>query len=146
MTAKQFLSKGRWLDREINSLIKTRDETKDKLTRITQNYDGDVAQSSKDPHKFDKLVELEDQIDRMIDELIAQKMILLNAIEKLEDGRERMILKIYYVDISKKADLNDPYYTKPISWEQVAVSCNLSWRHIMRLRKSAYKHIEEIIS
>lgn len=132
MTAKQFLSKGRWLDREINSLIKTRDETKDKLTHITQNYESDGAQSTKDPHKFDKLVELEDQINRMIDELVDQKMILLNALAKLEDGRERMILKLYYVDM--------------LTWEKVAVSCDLSWRHIMRLRKSAYKHIEEIIA
>ena len=53
MTAKQILSKGRGIDREINALIRTRDETKDRLTHITQNYDGDGAQSTKDPHKFD---------------------------------------------------------------------------------------------
>lgn len=131
MTAKQILSKGRWLDREINSLIKTRDETKDRLTHITQNYDGDGAQSTKDPHKFDKLVELEDQINGMIDDLVDQKMLSLNLISHLDDSRERMILKLYYVDF--------------LSWEQTAVSANLSWTHTMRLRKSALAKLDRFI-
>lgn len=131
MTAKQILSKGRWLDREINSLIKTRDETKDRLTHITQNYDGDGAQSTKDPHKFDKLVELEDQINGMIDDLVDQKMLSLNLISHLDDSRERMILKLYYVDF--------------LSWEQVAVSANLSWTHTMRLRKSALSKLDRFV-
>lgn len=131
MTAKQILSKGRWLDREINSLIKTRDETKDRLTHITQNYEADGSQSTKDPHKFDKLVELEDQINRMIDDLVDQKMLSLDLISHLDDSRERMILKLYYVDF--------------LSWEQVAVSANLSWTHTMRLRKSALKNLDVFV-
>lgn len=131
MTAKQILAKGRGIDREINALIRTRDETKDRLTHITQNYDGDGAQSTKDPHKFDKLVELEDQINRMIDDLVDQKMLSLNLISHLDDSRERMILKLYYVDF--------------LSWEQVAVSANLSWTHTMRLRKSALSKLDRFV-
>lgn len=131
MTAKQILSKGRWLDREINSLIKTRDETKDRLTHITQNYEADGSQSTKDPHKFDKLVELEDQINPMIDDLVDQKMLSLDLISHLDDSRERMILKMYYVDM--------------MTWEQIAVAANLSWTHTMRLRKSALKNLDVFI-
>lgn len=131
MTAKQILAKGRGIDREINALIRTRDETKDRLTNITQSYDGDGAQSTKDPHKFDKLVELEDQINRMIDDLVDQKMLSLNVISHLDDARERMILKMYYVDM--------------MTWEQIAVAANLSWTHTMRLRKSALKNLDVFI-
>lgn len=131
MTAKQILAKGRGIDREINALIRTRDETKDRLTHITQSYDGDGAQSTKDPHKFDKLVELEDQINQMIDDLVDQKMLSLNLISHLDDSRERMILKLYYVDF--------------LSWEQVAVSANLSWTHTMRLRKSALAKLDRFV-
>lgn len=50
---------------EINRLIRRRNEVYDRLTHMTQNYAGDAAQASKDPHKFDELADLDDQIDRL---------------------------------------------------------------------------------
>ena len=132
MTAKQFLSRGRWIEREITSLIRTRDETRDRLTHITQNYDGDGAQSTKDPHKFDALVELEYKLDERIDELCAVKTEILDAIGKLEDSRERLALQLYYIDMK--------------SWEQVAVELHYSWRQTMYIRKQAIKNVEAIIA
>ena len=131
MTAKQFLSRGRWIEREIQSLMKTRDETKDRLTSITQNYDSDGAQSSKDPHKFDALVELEDKIDRKIGELYQVKNEIFDVIEQLQDSRERIALRVYYIDMK--------------SWEQVAVDLNYTWRQTMRIRKTALERVEQII-
>ena len=127
MTAKQFLSRGRWIEREIRSLIRTRDETRDRLTHITQNYDGDGAQTTKDPHKFDALVELEYKLDERIDELCAVKTEILDAIGKLEDSRERLALQLYYIDMK--------------SWEQVAVELHYSWRQTMYIRKQAINNI-----
>ena len=127
MNAKQFLSRGRWIEREITSLIRTRDETRDRLTHITQNYDGDGAQSTKDPHKFDALVELEYKLDERIDELCAVKTEILDAIGKLEDSRERLALQLYYIDMK--------------SWEQVAVELHYSWRQTMYIRKQAINNI-----
>ena len=127
MTAKQFLSRGRWIEREITSLIRTRDETRDRLTHITQSYDGDGAQSTKDPHKFDALVELEYKLDERIDELCAVKTEILDAIGKLEDSRERLALQLYYIDMK--------------SWEQVCVELHYSWRQTMYIRKQAINNI-----
>lgn len=127
MTAKQFLSRGRWIEREITSLIRTRDETRDRLTHITQSYDGDGAQTTKDPHKFDALVELEYKLDERIDELCAVKTEILDAIGKLEDSRERLALQLYYIDMK--------------SWEQVAVELHYSWRQTMYIRKQAINNI-----
>lgn len=132
MTAKQFLSRGRWIEREITSLIRTRDETRDRLTHITQNYDGDGAQTTKDPHKFDSLVELEDKIDELIDRLYATKTEILGVIDRLEDRREFLALKVYYIDMK--------------TWEEVAVEMNYTWRQTMRIRKAALLHVEEIMS
>ena len=111
--------------------MKTRDETKDRLTSITQNYDSDGAQSSKDPHKFDALVELEDRIDRKIDELYQVKNEIFDVIEQLQDSRERIALRVYYIDMK--------------SWEQVAVDLNYTWRQTMRIRKTALERVEQII-
>lgn len=132
MNAKQFLSRGRWIEREITALMRTRDETRDRLTHITQNYDSDGAQSTKDPHKFDALIELEYRLDERIDELCAVKTEILDTISKLEDSRERLALQLYYIDMK--------------SWEQVAVELNYSWRQTMYIRKQAIKHVEENIA
>lgn len=132
MTAKQFLSRGRWIEREITSLIRTRDETRDRLTHITQNYDGDGAQTTKDPHKFDSLVELEDKIDELIDRLYATKTEILGVIDRLEDRREFLALKVYYIDM--------------MTWEEVCVELHYTWRQTMRIKKAALLHVEEIMS
>ena len=132
MTAKQFLSRGRWIEREISALMRTRDETRDRLTHITQSYDGDGAQTTKDPHKFDALVELEYKLDERIDELCAVKTEILDAIGKLEDSRERLALQLYYIDMK--------------SWEQVCVELHYSWRQTMYIRKQAIRHVDEIIA
>ena len=132
MTAKQFLSRGRWIEREISALMRTRDETRDRLTHITQSYDGDGAQSTKDPHKFDALVELEYKLDERIDALCAAKTEILDTIQQLTDSRERIALQLYYIDMK--------------TWEEVCVELHYSWRQTMYIRKQAIKHVDEIIA
>lgn len=132
MTAKQFLSRGRWIEKEISALMRTRDETRDRLTHITQSYDGDGAQSTKDPHKFDSLVELEYKLDERIDELCAAKAEILDTIQQLTDSRERIALQLYYIDMK--------------TWEEVCVELHYSWRQTMYIRKSALKNMEVIIN
>lgn len=132
MNAKQFLGRARWADKEIESLMRTRDETFDRLTHITQSYDGDGAQVTKDPHKFDSYVALEQKLDQMIDDLCDIKLEIINVLSQLKDTRELMILKSYYVDLK--------------TWERTAADCGLSWTHTMRLRKSAIKNVEEVLN
>lgn len=129
MNAKQWLGRGRWIEREIAALMKTRDETRDRLTHITQSYDGDGAQSTKDPHKFDALLEMEDQLDKAIDKLYRTKNEILAVIEQLDDSRERIALRAYYIDMK--------------TWEEVAVELHYAWQQTMRIRKSAIAHVEE---
>lgn len=132
MNAKQFLGRARWADKKIESLMRTRDETFDRLTHITQSYDGDGAQATKDPHKFDSYVALEQKLDQMIDELCDIKLEIINVLSQLKDTRELMILKSYYVDLK--------------TWERTAADCGLSWTHTMRLRKSAIKNVDAVLN
>ena len=73
--------------------------TRESLESITQNYNSDGAQSSKNPHKFDRLVELESLVDAKIDEQIAMKAEILETIMKLPDRRQRLVLMEYYVEM-----------------------------------------------
>lgn len=131
MTAKQYLYRVRRVDKEITALISLADRTRDSLERITQNYDGDGAQSSKDPHKFDRLAELEDLIDQKIDEQLKLKTETLNTIMQLDNRLHREVLIGHYLNMK--------------TWEQVAVDMGYSWRQIMNFHGSALQEIQKII-
>lgn len=132
MNAKQWLNRARNIDREINELLREKEEVRDRVLKITQSYTGDAVQSTKDPHKFDRVVELEMEIDRHIDELVAVKTEILHGIAKLPDGRYREILRLRY--LSGK------------TFEQIAVEMNYSWRHVCTLHGRALLKMEEIVN
>lgn len=129
---KQWLNRARNIDKEINHLIEQRDEERSRLLSITQKLTGDTVQSSKDPHKFDRLVEYEVEIDRQIDELIRVKTEILKEISKLTDGRYREILRLRYLEGK--------------TFEQIAVEMNYSWRHVCTLHGRALLRMEVIVN
>ena len=132
MTAKQYLNRVRRIDKEIEALLQMVQKTRDSLEAKTQNYDGDGAQSTKNPHRFDKLVELESMVDKKIDEQIDLKAEILNTIMQLDDRRQRLVLMKYYVEMK--------------TWKNVADEMNYSYMHITRLHGYALKEIGKLIN
>ena len=132
MTAKQYLNRVRRIDKEIEALLRLVQRTRESLETVTQNYDSDGAQSTKNPHKYDRLVELESLVDAKIDEQIAMKSEILQTIMKLPDRRQRLVLMEYYVEMK--------------TWEQVAVDMNYSYMHITRIHGYALKAIQEVLN
>ena len=130
--AKQWLMRARNIDREINELLREKEEVRDRVLKITQSYTMDTVQSTKDPHKFDRVVELEMEIDRHIDELVAVKTEILHGIAQLSDGRYREILRLRY--LSGK------------TFEQIAVEIRYSYKQTCRLHGRALLKMEEIIN
>ena len=131
MNAKQWLSRARFIDREIALLQKTKEETRDNLTKITQSYESDGAQTTKDPHKYDRLVELENEIDQKVDELIDTKREILNVIFKVEDRNQRQVLISYYL--------------RMMTLEKIAVEMNYSFRQIGNIRRYGIREVQKII-
>ena len=131
MNAKQWLSRARFIDREIALLQKTKEETRDNLTKITQSYESDGAQTTKDPHKYDRLVELENEIDQKVDELIATKREIMNVIFKVEDRNQRQVLISYYIRMK--------------TLEKIAVEMNYSFRQIGNIRRYGIREVQKII-
>lgn len=129
MTAKQWLSRGMNIDREINTLLTIRDGVKARATSVTQTISGDPVQGTKDPHKFDRLVELDEQIDRLVDKLVETRLDIISAIGELEDGRLRELLYKRYIEGKR--------------FEQVAVEMRYSWRQTCRLHGDALVKMEE---
>lgn len=131
MTAKQYLNRVRRIDKEISALLRLVQKTRESLTTVTQNYDSDGAQNTKNPHKFDRLIELESLVDHKIDDQIALKAEILDTIMKLDDRRQRLVLMEYYIEMK--------------TWEQVAVDLNYSYMHVTRIHGYALKEVQKLI-
>jgi DNA-directed RNA polymerase specialized sigma subunit len=127
---RYWLGRARGINREIDTLLNAKQETRDQLLRITQNYDSDGAQSTKNPHKYDRLVELENLLDQKVDELLAVKAEITEAINKLEDGRQRCVLLSYYVRCKTQ--------------EEIAVELRYSYRQVKRLLRAGIAEIEKM--
>lgn len=129
MDTRQWLGRARTIDREITALLRAKNEARDRLLRVTPTYGADGAQSNtKDPHKYDRLIELERMIDDKIDDLIAVKEEITEAIQSVADGRQRTVLLDYYV--------------RCISLEQTAVEMNYSYANVKKLRARAITSLE----
>ena len=129
--ARKWLARARSIEREIDALLSARKETRDRLTKITQSYSSDGAQTTKDPHKFDRLVEYENLIDQKIDEQLAVKAEITKAIGMLQDGRQRTVLTDYYIRI--------------MSLEDTAVHLKYSYRQVKRFRAAGAAEIQKIL-
>lgn len=132
MTAKQYLHRVRRIDKEIEVLLRQVQRTRERLESVTQNYNGDSLTGTKDPHKYDRLVELESLVDQKIDEQIALKAEILKTITQLSDRRQRLVLMEYYVEMK--------------TFEQVAVDLHYSWRQIMNIHGHALKEVERCLN
>ena len=131
MTTKQWLSRGRNIDKDIDVLLKTKRDARDRVLRITQNYDGDGAQASRDPHKFDHLIELENMIDEKIDELNDIKNEITTVLMQIQNRSQRTVMISYYV--------------RMLTFEQIAVELDISFRRVMYIRKAAIITITGIL-
>ncbi len=131
MTAKDWLRRGWQIDQEINSLLRTKQETRDRLTSVTAGYDGESVQGTRDPHKYDRLAELDEKIDQRIDQLVAVKQEIMDAIAQVEDSRYRTLLTERYMEFK--------------TWEQIAVDMNYTWRRVMQLHGEALNSIGQVV-
>lgn len=131
MTAKQWLRRYINADHRIDSLLKERQDVYDRLTKITAALDSESVSSTKDPHKFDELVDLDVFIRQRVAQSMAIRLEITEAIDELEDWRYRDILKYRYIN--------------GFTWEQVASIIHYSYVQTTRLHGSALKAIESII-
>jgi hypothetical protein len=132
------MNRARWLDDEINDKLLQRQTVYDSLTKITQNYDSDGSQSTVDPHKFDKLGDYWKLLDNLTDEYILALKEITETIAKLQDGRQRRVLTLYYTVKDKKTG-------RPLTWEQVAVILHYSWKQTRRIHAKALCEIDKLI-
>lgn len=136
MDAKQWLEAVRHVDDEVAVLRRSMFDAYALATSGVAQLDGVRAQTSLDPHKFDRIAILDEAVYDRIQELCAMKAQAVNVITKLDDPRQRQVLLAYYVD-SRTAD------GRKKTWEMVCVELSYSWSRLMEIRSAALAAIEE---
>lgn len=132
MTAKEWLMRAWKIDREINILLEVQKSVYDRLTGITAAGDNTPVSGTKDPHRFDSYTELNDKIDRRIDELCAIKAEIFDLIEKIPDIKLRGLLIDRYINC--------------LTFQQIADKMEISPRWVMSLHKRALNLAEKFIN
>ena len=132
MTTKQWLSRALRIEEEIEELRDQRREEWQRLTNVTQNLTGDTIQTTKDPHKYEHLLELVELYDKLIDQRAEVKIEILTAISKSEKTIYRRILTKKYIEGK--------------TFEVIAEEVKMSDRHVKRLHGWALVEMGGIIS
>ena len=135
MEAKAYLSQVRKYDRLINNKLETIASLKSLVTSVTIELKSDVIQSSGTKDKMasavERIVDLEREIDRDIDQLVNLKREVMSVIDKVEDP--------VLIDILYKR------YFRYEKWEEIAIEMNYSYRQVTRLHGQALQEVRKIL-
>lgn len=129
MTAKEWLNRARKVDTEIETLVLARDRERDRVLKMTQSLDGILVSGTRDPHRYDKLAELELELDRQIDRLVDIKAEVAKEIARLSNPMHRMVLTKRYIEC--------------LTFEKIAVELKYSYKQTCRIHGRALIKMEE---
>ena len=125
MTAKEFLRRARAVDRRVDEAQERVERLRAKLeagrlSRVTGMPRGGGADWTE---TADRLIELEQAVNRSTRELVRWKLAAIDAIRAVEEPRLAEVLELYYID--------------GLTWEQVANRMGLDLRWVYRLHGRA---------
>lgn len=127
---KAILLEYRAIERRINRLIDEKAAWNAKATATTSSF-SDMPRSGGGSDKIqttvEKIIEIEEKLDHEIYALADLRNRIETAVEKLEDGRLRDVMRYRYIDGMK--------------WEQIAVEMHYSYMQVCRLHGKALLEI-----
>lgn len=131
MTAKEFLSQARYLDMRINSKVEQIDSLNDLATKCTSTLTGmphtPSPSTSLMADAVCKIVDLQEELGRDVQELVKLKCRISNIIKSVESPEGQTLLEKRYLCFH--------------SWERIAVDMNFSIQNAYRIHD---KMLEEI--
>lgn len=127
---KAILSEYRAIERRINRLIDEKAAWNAKAMATTSSF-SDIPRSGGGADKIqttvEKIIEIEEKLDHEIDAMADLRNGIEAAVEKLEDGRLRDVMRYRYIDGMK--------------WEQIAVEMHYSYMQVCRFHGRALLEI-----
>lgn len=136
MSAQEWLEQVRKLDQMINAKLAERDRLKDMATDISPKpmdgmpFDNTGVVPRKMESAVVKLIDLADELNRLIDEYINHKQKVVKALEQLP-AKEYGVLHRHYI--------------RYMTWEQIAEDMGYSTMQVWRIRKKGLKNLQDVI-
>lgn len=136
MNAQEWLEQVRKLDQLISAKLAERDRLKDMATDISPKpmdgmpFDNRGTVPRKMENAVVRLIDLANELNKLIDLYIDHKTKVVKALEQLP-AKEYGVLHRYYI--------------RGMTWEQVAEDMTYSTQQIWRIRKKALKNLEDVI-
>ena len=131
MTAKEYLSRARYLDERITSKIQQIASLNSLATRCASTFSDMPRNTNRAGSKIEdcviKIIELEDGIKKDIERLVDLKGEIMSTIKAISNVEYQVLLEKRYLCF--------------MTWEQIAVDMNYSIQHIHRMHSLALKEI-----
>lgn len=130
LTKKEFLNQYLSARREISIKLDEVTKLRSLAEKVTQSFSGAPAggeASSRVELAAAKIVDLEKEVGRGIDNLEKVRCQVEKAINTLQNPNQRDVLKLRYLNGMK--------------WEQIAVKLNYNYRWVLRLHGIALKNL-----
>ena len=132
--AKALLLKYRALDQDISAKQDCIQHWMDSATRITPSLEAERVSGTGEQSRIEsamiRKLDAEAAVDRMIDELREIRNNILNAIDAMDDPRERAMLQYRYISGR--------------SWPYIVAKMEITERTSFRIHDSALMHFGEI--
>lgn len=124
MTAKEYLRRIRGMERDLKTIENEICEIETALTNITPSYqtDGWVQSSGGNDKMTDgvcKLIAKKREYEQAWDKLIDERVVAEQVLYRMDNRLHATVLWLYYIKAKK--------------FEYIAVSENISYRHLMRI-------------
>lgn len=126
----RYLSRYRRLNERIDRLLEEQSRWRERALKITPTLSqtpGGGGSGSPIERPMDKVLEIDMEINREIDELQTVRQEIRAALNQLEDENLKLLMKYRYID--------------GLTWKQVAKKMHYSWRHTCRLHGEALAKI-----
>ena len=135
MTAKQFLSQARRIDKRIDNYVEEITQLLTLATKTTPSNAQERVQSSGTGDKVGdgavKIADLQKEMDRWVDELLIKKEEIRKVIEQVDDTDCYDLLYKRYILYKK--------------WEQIAVDKDITTMGVWKMHGRALKKVEKIL-
>ena len=129
---KQILREGRSLEKRIKMLEESQSRAYARVTSATQQLSETGVHGSAEQDAMAEYVAYSEQIVAEIAKLERMQRIILKMISRVRRHDYQNLLHLYYIDC--------------LTWEEVAVKMNYSWRWVMKLHGKALVEVAKIAS
>ena len=126
----RYLSRYRRLNQRIDRLLEEQSRWREmalKITPVLSQTPGGGESGSPIERPMDKVLEIDEEINREIDELQIVRQEIRAALNQLEDESLKLLMEYRYID--------------GMTWERIAVKMHYSYMQICRLHGKALKTI-----